>query len=245
MEEVVRTGLRNRLLASLPEADLVLLRPHLVPVTLGFRQRLQLSNRRVKAAYFLDSGIASVVAVATGSRSQAEVAIVGWEGMTGLPVVLRYPESIRMPLGQYFEGLCQEVLEATGAKNVVCLVEVPPVTFDINRLTMSLLLNEAIINSVKHGLGGRERGTISIRLDLDIANRYALTIKDDGNGLESGTIQRKGLGSSIMQSLAAQLRGEITFVTGGRGGWRRASCSPPPLRKLCPLLALSGHRYVC
>jgi hypothetical protein len=30
-----------------------------------------------------------VVAVATGSRSQAEVAIVGWEGMTGLPVVLR------------------------------------------------------------------------------------------------------------------------------------------------------------
>ena len=60
-----------------------------MPVTLGFRQRLQLSNRRVKAAYFLDSGIASVVAVATGSRSQAEVAIVGWEGMTGLPVVLR------------------------------------------------------------------------------------------------------------------------------------------------------------
>jgi hypothetical protein len=61
MEEVVRTGLRNRLLASLPEADLVLLRPHLVPVTLGFRQRLQSSNRSVKAAYFLDSGTASVV----------------------------------------------------------------------------------------------------------------------------------------------------------------------------------------
>ena len=46
-------------------------------------------NRRVKAAYFLDSGIASVVAIANGSRSQTEVAIIGCEGMTGLPVILR------------------------------------------------------------------------------------------------------------------------------------------------------------
>jgi two-component sensor histidine kinase len=125
------------------------------------------------------------------------------------------PNAIRMPLGQYFEGLCQEILEATGAKNVVCLVEVPPVTFDINRLiALSLLLNEAITNSVKHGFDGRERGTVSIRLDLDAANRYALTITDDGIGLVSGT-EPKGLGSNIMQGLAAQLGGEITFVAEG------------------------------
>jgi len=89
VEEVVLTGLRNRLLASLPEADLALLRPHLVPVKLGFRQRLQSANRRVKAAYFPDSGIASVVAIANGSRSQTEVAVIGWEGVTGLPLILR------------------------------------------------------------------------------------------------------------------------------------------------------------
>jgi two-component sensor histidine kinase len=127
------------------------------------------------------------------------------------------PDAISMPLGRYFEGLCQEILEATGAKNVVCLVEVPPVTFDINRLmALSLLLNEAITNSVKHGFGGCERGTVSIRLDLDTANHYALTITDDGVGLASGTNELKGLGSNIMQSLAARLRGEITFV--GEGG---------------------------
>jgi two-component sensor histidine kinase len=127
------------------------------------------------------------------------------------------PDAIHMPLGRYFEGLCQEILEASGAKNVVCLVEVPPVTFDFNRLmALSLLLTEAITNSVKHGFGGRERGTVSIRLDLDAANRYALTIQDDGVGLASNTIELKGLGTNIMQSLAAQLRGEITFV--GEGG---------------------------
>jgi CRP-like cAMP-binding protein len=88
MEELVRSGLRNRILASIEEADFALLRPHLVPVTLSFRQRLQAANRRVKAAYFLDGGIASVVAVTTGSHSQAEIAVIGWEGMTGLPIVL-------------------------------------------------------------------------------------------------------------------------------------------------------------
>jgi two-component sensor histidine kinase len=122
------------------------------------------------------------------------------------------PDAIHMPLGRYFEGLCQEILEATGAKNVVCLVEVPPVTFDINRLmALSLLLNEAITNSVKHGFGGRDRGTLSVRLDVDTANRYALTIHDDGKG-PAPNAELKGLGTNIMQSLAAQLRGEITFV---------------------------------
>jgi CRP-like cAMP-binding protein len=86
MEELVRNGLRNRLLGSLSRADLALLQPMLVPVKLRFRQRLQSANRAVKAAYFPDSGIASVVAIANGSRSQ--VAVIGCEGVVGLPIVL-------------------------------------------------------------------------------------------------------------------------------------------------------------
>jgi CRP-like cAMP-binding protein len=88
VEELVLNGLRNRLLGSLSRADVAALQPLLVPVQLRFRQRLQSANRVVKAAYFPDSGIASVVAIATGSRSQAEVAVVGCEGMVGLPIVL-------------------------------------------------------------------------------------------------------------------------------------------------------------
>jgi two-component sensor histidine kinase len=47
---------------------------------------------------------------------------------------------------------------------------------------------------------------------IDAAICYALTIKDNGKGLASGA-EPKGLGSNIMESLAAQLGGEITFVT--------------------------------
>src|SRR5262245_61909529 len=87
MEKPVQTGLRNRLLRSLSEADFALLQPHLVPTKLDFRKRLQSSNRTVSAVYFVESGLASVVAVATGDHRQAEIGIVGREGMTGLAVV--------------------------------------------------------------------------------------------------------------------------------------------------------------
>ena len=78
---------RNRILNALSNADLALLQPHLEATPLKFRQRLQSSNRSIRNVYFPGSGIASVVAIAGGERRQAEVAIVGREGMTGIPVV--------------------------------------------------------------------------------------------------------------------------------------------------------------
>jgi CRP-like cAMP-binding protein len=78
---------RNGILNKMSNADLALLQPRLAYVPLKFRQRLESANRQISTVYFLESGIASVVAVSNGERRQAEVAIVGREGMTGLPVV--------------------------------------------------------------------------------------------------------------------------------------------------------------
>ena len=78
---------RNRILDAMSLADLALLQPHLGAVPLRFRQRLQSSNKTIRNVYFPESGIASVVAVGGGEYRQAEVAVVGREGMTGLPVV--------------------------------------------------------------------------------------------------------------------------------------------------------------
>jgi CRP-like cAMP-binding protein len=78
----------NRILASLTDEDLALLEPHLEPVTLKVRQRLENAGKKIKSAYFLNRGIASVVAISATERRQAEVAMVGREGMTGLAIVL-------------------------------------------------------------------------------------------------------------------------------------------------------------
>jgi CRP-like cAMP-binding protein len=75
---------RNRILNALSNADLARLQPHLEPTSLKFRQRLQSSNRQIRAVYFPESGIASVVAVGGGKQKWP---LFGRDGMTGLPVV--------------------------------------------------------------------------------------------------------------------------------------------------------------
>ena len=64
------------------------MQPHLDRVSLRFRMRLQSANRQIDNVYFPESGIVSVVAVSATDRHKAEVALVGREGMTGLPTVL-------------------------------------------------------------------------------------------------------------------------------------------------------------
>lgn len=75
----------NQLLARLARADARLLEPHLEAVDLPLRKQLQARNRRVERVFFIDSGIASVVA---NGDSPIEVGMIGREGMTGLTVVL-------------------------------------------------------------------------------------------------------------------------------------------------------------
>jgi CRP-like cAMP-binding protein len=75
----------NTLLARLSRADLQLLEPHLETADLPVRKQLEGRKKRFPHVYFLEAGLASVVA--NGSRP-IEVGMIGCEGMTGLRVVL-------------------------------------------------------------------------------------------------------------------------------------------------------------
>jgi CRP-like cAMP-binding protein len=73
---------------SLANKDRELVEPHLEPVTLNFRVRLEAADRRTEKVCFIAAGLASVVAVGGGARRGAEVAVVGREGMVGFAAVL-------------------------------------------------------------------------------------------------------------------------------------------------------------
>jgi len=75
----------NKLLSRLSQADLRMLEPHLEAVELPVRTQLEARNKRVAHVYFLDNGMASVVANGT---HEIEVGVIGREGMSGLSVVL-------------------------------------------------------------------------------------------------------------------------------------------------------------
>lgn len=78
---------KNRVLASLPAAEMKRLTPHLSPVTLKTNRILYEPGQTVETVYFLEEGICSVV-VTMENGSSIEVGITGRDGFVGLPAVL-------------------------------------------------------------------------------------------------------------------------------------------------------------
>jgi CRP-like cAMP-binding protein len=78
---------RNRLLASLPPAEQALIAGDLESVSLHLEQVLVEPLSPIAHVYFVESGLLSVVA-SSGDREQAEIAMVGREGMSGFSLAL-------------------------------------------------------------------------------------------------------------------------------------------------------------
>lgn len=77
----------NQLLAALPSAVLERLLPNLHRVGLPLRQGLYHPDVPIEAAYFPESGMISLVANMDDGM-QAEVGVIGREGMLGVPLLL-------------------------------------------------------------------------------------------------------------------------------------------------------------
>ena len=78
---------RNRLLSVLSDDDFASLQPHLQHVALPLLQDLERPNRRIERVYFMEAGIASIVAVQSDG-TRVEVGLIGREGMSGIAVAL-------------------------------------------------------------------------------------------------------------------------------------------------------------
>jgi CRP-like cAMP-binding protein len=77
----------NHILNSLLPDDFALIQLGLETVQLPLQRKLELRGYPIEAFYFLESGLASVVATAGAVRS-IEVGVIGKEGMTGLAALL-------------------------------------------------------------------------------------------------------------------------------------------------------------
>lgn len=82
----MRIAPRNRLLSVLSAADFAVL-GHLEEVAIESRQVLEAPGTPIPFAYFVETGLVSIVG-AIGPNQNIEVGMIGFEGMTGTPVVL-------------------------------------------------------------------------------------------------------------------------------------------------------------
>lgn len=124
------------------------------------------------------------------------------------------PSIVERPIGDYFREVTRDVIAVSGATNIDCIVEMPAIKLDIERLMLlSLLVTEVVTNCVKHAFGDRPAGTIALRLEELQNAELELTIQDDGRGLPNDfdANQTTGLGSKILKGLVSQLHGTISM----------------------------------
>jgi CRP-like cAMP-binding protein len=82
-----RNGYKNKILASLPKAEIARLAPHLMPLDLPSGKTLLDPGQEITYAYFLETGLASVV-VAMANGNMVETGITGNDGFVGFSVLL-------------------------------------------------------------------------------------------------------------------------------------------------------------
>lgn len=140
-----------------------------------------------------------------------DAAIIRIDTMSRIHRRLYDPDTSSRSLQEAFEGLARDLVEISGVPGVEVTVEIAQETLDLPRLiTLSQLLAEVVMNSLKHAFVGRPEGHIWISLQRHGDSQFELTVRDDGRGLGAATTKPgAGLGSRIVKNLGAQLGGRV------------------------------------
>ncbi|MES2294387.1 MAG: ATP-binding protein [Pseudomonadota bacterium] len=126
---------------------------------------------------------------------------------------LHDPSAADLPLGQYVEDLCVDLIKSSDTPNIQLTVKAGPLRLDLESLmSVSLIVAEIVTNSLKHAFRDQTIGSISVGLDAR-AGYCVLTVADDGCGLpaEFEQLKANGLGQGILESLSSQLGGKLSF----------------------------------
>ena len=91
--------IKNRLLSALPAKEYERLLPYLETVSLSLKQIIYAANEPIDYVYFPNSGVISLVNV-TENGGTIEAAMVGNEGMVGIPVLLRTDRMVGQAVAQ-------------------------------------------------------------------------------------------------------------------------------------------------
>jgi two-component sensor histidine kinase len=117
-------------------------------------------------------------------------------------------------VASYLRALCASIEQQ--ADNIAIDVEADEIELSIDRaVPLGLILNEAVINSVKHAFG-EAGGRVTIRLQTGVGYGEArLTVADDGRGFEDP--REGGSGLKLIDSLARQMGGQSHQESSKRG----------------------------
>jgi CRP-like cAMP-binding protein len=121
-------SLKNKILLAIPRAEYELIHPHLEPVRFRHHAILHEPTQKLEFAYFPNQGLLSLL-VATADGKTVEVAMVGNEGVAGVPSAVGLSVSTLRQLVQISgEGLRVKVAALQG-----CLPSTPRFQMALSR----------------------------------------------------------------------------------------------------------------
>lgn len=118
-----------------------------------------------------------------------------------------------IPFFTYCQTLSKDVLHTFEDKNKPIRLTILPTEIIFNLQTilpLGLLLNELLMNTLKHAFKEQDSGEISIDLS-EKGGEYTLIFKDNGSGFTPATNSSFGL--KLVDALAHQLSGDLTIET--------------------------------
>ena len=121
------------------------------------------------------------------------------------------PARMETSIGQYLSEVCAEQIAMSGHP-VTHTVECEEISLELDQtVSLALLVSELVTNCLKHAFRERSQGHIAINFRRSPGqDDCILTVSDDGCGAAASS-EGSGLGKTIINGLAAQLHGCITY----------------------------------
>jgi CRP-like cAMP-binding protein len=194
-----QVALGNRILAALPREDFARLAPHLTMIRLERDEVVYIAGDQIRYVYFPLSGLMSLLST-TETGSTVEVAMVGNEGIVGLPVILKnsmipYEVAVQTETVAYrikAEDLEEEFDKGEALHELILRY----LNLLIAQISQSSLCHR--FHTVEEALGGwllmaQDRlNTESLNLTQEIIS-HALGVPRTGVTTAAGVLQRAGL----------------------------------------------------
>jgi two-component sensor histidine kinase len=115
-------------------------------------------------------------------------------------------------LEDYIREICESLYAAYGVseENVTLYLNIPDITIDLDSaITLGLIVNELISNSLKYAFPEATTGKLGIELFQMEKDHYQLMVWDNGIGSTNELNQQQSFGLQLVSSLTKKLGGEI------------------------------------
>ena len=123
----------------------------------------------------------------------------------------------RFDAGAFAQDLASDILGGAGRDDIVLEADVAVLEIQASNATaLGLILNELIVNAVKHAYPDETGGTLTLRVRRD-GNRGIIELRDDGAGFDVAAGPGDTVGRAMITRLSRQMRAETVWWNANPG----------------------------